>query len=420
MNITILTWGSYGDIIPYIALGLGLKRAGNLVKIASSIDMEDLVNQWGLEFIPVDCQAWYKHFVMGSQQNPFVITKYYNYILEPIEESFLPILSDVCLGAEAIIFSPPAFAAFELLEKLGVPGYAACVVPLHQTRAFSNHFTPTNWRFGGTYNWLTYTFFNQLFWRSIQKTINQWRQEILQLPPVSKFADPLSRMSKAKIPFLYGYSPAFLPKPSDWPDWVNVTGYWFLDKPENWQPPQDLVDFIASGTPPVYIGFGYKEGWDKKRLMKLCLEALSLSGQRGIVLLGEDLMDEFDLPDTVFPIQWTPFDWLFPQMAAVVHHGGCGTVAAALRAGVPNIIVPFNYDNFFWGYRISDLGIGSQPIHFNNLTSEKLAVAIKTVISDKNIQNNVLEMSKKIQAGNGVEIAVKAFYQYLQSQELVT
>ncbi len=409
MNITILTWGSDGDLIPYIALGLGLQRAGHLVKIATSIYAKDLVTQWGLEFIAVDCKAWYKDFLVGSHQNPFVIAKYYNYVLQPVEESFLPILSDVCYDAEAIIFSPPAFAAFELLEKLGIPGYAACVVPLHQTRAFSNHFTPSNWSFGGTYNWLTYTFFNQLLWQSIQKPINQWRQETLLLPPVSKFADPLSRMCKAKIPFLYGYSSAFLPKPSDWPDWVNVTGYWFLDRPKNWQPPQDLVDFISAGSPPVYIGFGYKEGWDQKALMKLSLEALALSGQRGIVLMGEDLINQFDLPDEVFPIEWIPFDWLFPQMAAVVHHGGCGTVAAALRAGVPNIIVPYNYDNFFWGYRISDLGIGPKTLHFSNLTSEKLAMAIKAVASDKSMQINVLKMSKRIETENGIQKAVELF-----------
>ncbi|MBD2293364.1 glycosyltransferase family 1 protein [Anabaena sphaerica FACHB-251] len=413
MNITILTWGSDGDLIPYIALGLGLQRAGHLVKIATTIYAKDLVTQWGLEFIPVDCKAWYKDFLVGSHQNPFVIAEYYNYVLQPVEESFLPILKDVCSGAEAIIFSPPAFAAFELLEKLGIPGYAACVVPLHPTRAFSNHFTPTNWQFGGTYNWLTYTFFNQLLWQYIQKPINQWRQEILQLPPVSRFADPLSRMCKAKIPFIYGYSPAFVPKPFDWPDWVNVTGYWFLDKPKNWQPPQDLVDFIAADSPPVYIGFGYKAGWDQKALMKLSLEALALSGQRGIVLMGDDLTNEFDLPDEVFPIEWVPFDWLFPQMAAVVHHGGCGTVAAALGAGVPNIIVPYNYDNFFWSYRISDLGIGSQPLHFKNLTPEKLAVAIKAVVNDKVIQNKVMEMSKSIQAEDGVPTAVELIQHYL-------
>ncbi|MBW4611875.1 MAG: glycosyltransferase [Desmonostoc vinosum HA7617-LM4] len=415
MHITILTWGSTGDVQPYIALGLGLQKAGHLVRLATRPDYRELVGKWGLEFISIDCKAWYRDYADGFGQNPFVIANFYKQSLQPIQDSVLPLLYDVCHDADAIIFSPPAFPAFELVEKLGIPGYAACVSPLHQTYMFPNHFTRSNQSWAGVYgiyNWLTYPFFNQLFWQHIRQPINQWREQILGLPPVPLLLDFFSRMNRQQLPFLYGYSPAFLPKPADWPDWVDVTGYWFLDSPQSWQPPTELAEFLAAGSPPVYIGFGNKGGWKSANLTKLVLEALSISQQRGILLIGEDLDGTVDLPDEVFPIEWVPFDWLLPRTMAVVHHGGIGTIAAALRAGVPSIVVPYNYENYFWAHHLAESGLGPPLITRNHLCAESLAAAIKIAINNKTMRNRVVEMSKKIQAENGVARAVKVFHQH--------
>ncbi|NJK49253.1 glycosyltransferase family 1 protein [Candidatus Gracilibacteria bacterium] len=414
MKITILTWGSDGDVQPYIALGLGLQKTGHRVSLATHPDYQEFVERLGLDFRCVDCENWYKNYSSGTSQNPFALARYYNQVLQPFQDSVLTLLSDVCQGTEMIIFSPPAFPAYELVEKLGVPGYAACVVPLHTTRAFSSHFIPSHWRWGSSYNYLTHLFFNQLFWQAIRQPINQWRKKILHLPSISLFADPISRMNRQQLPFLYGYSPTLLPKPSDWPDWVDVTGYWFLDSPVNWQPPTDLIKFLDAGSPPVYIGFGNKGGWESKTLTQLVLEALKLSRQRGILLIGEDLSNDINLPEWVFPIEWIPFDWLFPKLAAVVHHGGCGTIHTALRFGVPNIIVPYNYDNFFWAERLVDLGLAVPPIRRKQLSAEKLAKAIQASVSDEGIRMRVGAISKKVQVENGVKRAVEVFEQYLQ------
>jgi sterol 3beta-glucosyltransferase len=415
MKITILSWGSYGDINPFIALGLGLQKAGHVVNIATNFDYEEYILKWGLNFISVDCEAWYDDNYSKSQgQNPFGVSRNHGDALRSIEDSVLPVIYEICKDAEAIVFSSSSYAAYEASEKLQIPTCVALVMPMHQTCEFPSHVTPSNVRLGGVYNWLTYSFFYQLFWQFIRKPINQWRKEMLDLPPVPRFSHPLSRMNKQKLPFLYGFSPSFLPKPLDWPDWTHVTGNWFLDSPKDWQAPKELIDFLAAGSPPVYIGFGNRGNWEPEELTQIVLQALKISGKRGILLVGDDLIAQNDWPDEVFPIEWVPFDWLFPQMAAVVHHAGCGTIHAALRAGVPNVIVPEHAENFLWAYRVVELGLGVPPIQRKQLSAEKLAAAIQTITSDKTMQVRALEMSKRIQAEDGVAQAVEILERHLQ------
>jgi len=422
MKITILSWGSYGDVLPFIALGLGLQKAGHVVSLVTDIDYQELVIKQGLNFIPLDSEAGHEEedeqnddvYPTNQGQNPFEVSRNHRHGLLPIENSILPTIYRVCQDAEAIMFSVSAYPTYELLEKLEVPAFVVPVMPIHQTREFPCHLTPSHIKIGGIYNRLTYSYAYQLFWQFIRQPINQWRREMLDLPPVPVFSHLLSRVNKRKLPFIYGFSPSLLPKPSDWPDWTHVTGSWVLDSQKDWQAPKDLKEFIEAGSPPVYIGFGNRGNWKPEELTKIVLEALKLSGKRGILLVGDDIINRNDFPNEVFPLEWTPFEWLFPRMAAVVHHAGCGTVDAALRAGVPNIIVPFHSENFLWAYRIAELGLGVPPIQRKKLSAEKLAAAILTATSDKMMQARALEMSKRIQAEDGVARAVEIFHQHVQ------
>ncbi|MCP4593378.1 MAG: glycosyltransferase family 1 protein, partial [bacterium] len=152
------------------------------------------------------------------------------------------------------------------------------------------------------------------------------------------------------------------PKPSDWGEQAHVTGYWFLDHVSDWQPPADLVRFLESGPPPVYVGFGSMMSRRAEQTTRITLDALKQSGQRGLIATGWGALSQSDLPDEVFLIESVPHDWLFPRTAAVVHHGGAGTTGAGLRAGVPGIVVPFGGDQPFWARRVEALGVGPAPI----------------------------------------------------------
>jgi UDP:flavonoid glycosyltransferase YjiC (YdhE family) len=189
----------------------------------------------------------------------------------------------------------------------------------------------------------------------------------------------------------------------------------FLDRPADWQPPSDLGDFLAAGSPPVYIGFGSAISLDPEARTKLVLEALACTGQRGILATGWGGLSNSDLPDSVFQIEAVPHDWLFPQMAAVVHHGGAGTTAAGLRAGVPSIIVPFVGDESFWGQQIANLGVGPSPIPQEQLSVEQLTTAIHTATNDQAMRDRAVTLGQKIREEDGVARTVEAFHCHLSS-----
>jgi sterol 3beta-glucosyltransferase len=208
------------------------------------------------------------------------------------------------------------------------------------------------------------------------------------------------------VPTLYGYSRHVLPRPADWPAEHQVTGYWFLDAPDDWTPPPDLAAFLAAGEPPVYIGFGSMGSRDPGATARLAVEALARAGRRGILAAGWGGLTATDLPATIFPLGAIPHAWLFPQMAAIVHHGGAGTTAAALRAGVPSLVVPFGLDQPFWGRRVAELGVGPSPIARGALTARGLANALRDTLADGAIRHRAAALGRAISAEEGIGTAV--------------
>ena len=173
------------------------------------------------------------------------------------------------------------------------------------------------------------------------------------------------------------------------------------------------MNFLEAREPPVYIGFGSMAGRHPERLATLVLEALAKSGQRGVLLTGWGGMRALSVPDSVFVVDSVPHSWLFPRMAAVVHHGGAGTTAEGLRAGVPSIILPFAVDQAFWGKRVQALGVGPESIPQKNLTADRLAHAIDAAVTRPAIKQRAADLGEAIRAEDGVGNAVSVVKQYL-------
>jgi len=167
------------------------------------------------------------------------------------------------------------------------------------------------------------------------------------------------------------------------------------------------VNFIEDGEPPVFIGFSSMTNRQPREVTDLVVEALKITRLRGIIATGWGGLGESDLPENVYQIDSAPFDWLFPRMAAVVHHGGAGTTATGLRAGVPSVLIPFFADQFFWGWRVSELGAGPGSIPRKKLTSGRLADALKKAVADPGIRKNAAELGRKIRAEDGIGSAVE-------------
>ncbi len=211
---------------------------------------------------------------------------------------------------------------------------------------------------------------------------------------------------------LGAYSPAILPHPADWPDSFHVAGYFFLDDPADWQPSPALSAFLEAGEPPVYFGFGSMSGRSPEKLASLILEALAKSGQRGLLLTGWGGLRAEQTPENVFVLESAPHSWLFPRMAAVVHHGGAGTTAEGLRAGVPEVIVPFAFDQFFWGARIQALGLGPEPIPQKRLSADRLARAISQAVTDSEMRQRAKSYGAAIRAEDGAARALEIIQRY--------
>jgi sterol 3beta-glucosyltransferase len=265
--------------------------------------------------------------------------------------------------------------------------------------------------------WLNRASYNLITLLSIpyMGMINTWRRELLCLPPRPRFKNELVRDDNTRTTVLYPFSEHVVPRPADWDASAHITGYWFLE--QTWQPPADLVRFLEAGDAPVYVGFGSMVGTDAEEKGRIVLEALRRSGQRGVIASGWGGLKLQNVPDNVFLLKEAPHDWLFPRMAAVVHHGGAGTTAAGLRAGVPTVICPFMGDQPFWGRRVESLGVGVAPIPQKKLNADNLTEAIQRVVQSTEIRRNAAELGARIRAEDGVGNAVSIISRILSGSQ---
>lgn len=411
MRITILAAGSRGDIQPFLALGVGLQAAGHRVRFAAFRNFAPLVEPYGLEFWPVeaDFQAILGgedgQELMSSSRNLLQLTRGIGRTVGPILNQLGDDFWRACQGADLIFsgLNGVPFFGFEFAQKLGVPCINGCVVPLLGTRAWPNPMWPLRVNFGGAYNQFTHAVIARLGWQIFGKPINAWRRETLNLPVISR-AESFAQIDR--LPMAIGLSPHVIAKPPDWPEWYTLTGYWFLPRPIDWTPPADLVRFLEAGEPPICFSFGSMSDKNSGETTRIVIEALKRLDRRGILVTAWGGLRSAEGSDRVFAIETVPFDWLWPQCAAVVHHGGAGATSASLRAGIPTIVVPFFADQPFWGQRVYELGAGPKPIPRKQLTIERLAVAIDRAVGDRALRAQAANIGRKIQSEDGIAQAV--------------
>ena len=364
MRIAIIAPGSRGDIQPYIALGKGLQDAGNGVRIVTNLEFESLVRSYGLDCRPVAIgvqDAFQEVKTRAAMESGRILTSFAKLadIARRSSRTFAELGLEACRDVDEILAGfGGLLIGYSLAEKLGLPLIQAYNVPLTPTSAFPGALVPVPPLVpAGLGNRLSHRATRQVIWQAARLSGAKARGEVLGLPP-APFWGPFHNELLTRGPIFYGWSPQVIPKPSDWDDTIDVTGYWFLDEPVGWTPPAALDEFLRSGPPPVCIGFGSMSHRDPEATMRLVLDALHTTGRRAIVLTGWGGMRGTDLPGNVFVVDSVPHAWLFPRVTAVVHHGGAGTTAAGIRAGVPSIVIPFHGDQPFWAKRVAELGVG--------------------------------------------------------------
>jgi sterol 3beta-glucosyltransferase len=407
MRIAIIAMGSRGDVQPYISLGKGLKAAGHSVRLLTHENFEQLVNSYGLEFWPArgnvqEIMESPKLRELLEKGNFLAISAYTSKMAQKAAIDWAEDGLAACQGMDLLVAGVGGMSvALALAEKLNLPLLQAYIFPFTPTNAFPAILLPPFVaKFGGFVNRLTHHLFRQVMWQGARKGDRLARKQVLGLPP-APFLGLYNSAAMQRYPVLYGFSPSILSKPADWKN-TCITGYWFLDEADDWTPPAALLDFLDRGNPPVYIGFGSMGSRNPEQTADLVLEAIAMTGQRAILQSGWGGLSKNNLPDNVFIVDSISHSWLFPLVAAVVHHGGAGTTSAGLRAGVPTIIIPFFGDQPFWGRRVAELGVGTEPIPRKQLTAKKLATAIHRVVNDRAMCQKAADLGAKIRSEDGI------------------
>jgi len=392
MQVNILTIGTRGDVEPYLALGAGLARRGHRVVVQTLAEFDDAVRAAGFEHRPIrgEFLADVRTDGVDAPGSFARLGAYRRMAAEALEDEWAG-----AAGADLLVFNPAAWGGPHIAERLAIPAFAAFPTPLYTpTREFSSPFVPL--RSLGPLNKLSHGAVARLGPVALRKPLARWRRAVLGLE------NGLAR----RFPILYGFSEHVVRRPRDWPDDAHVTGYWFRDAEEGWQPSESLVTFLADGPPPVYIGFGSMVPQRQAVLTAAVLDAVRRIGRRAVIATGWGGLRPDAAGPGVHVVGSLPHDWLFPQVAAIVHHGGAGTTAAGLRAGRPTVVCPFITDQFFWGRRVAELGVGPRPIPQRKLTADRLANALDTACSDAVISARAAELGKLIRAEKGVDAAV--------------
>lgn len=426
MKIAILALGSRGDVQPYIALGNGLKQAGNTVRLVTHQNFESLVTSHGLEFWNMRGNV---QDVIESQElrdlldkgNFIAITRYTTKAAESAAIHWAEDGLAACQDTDLLITGIGSrYIGLALAEKLHLPVLQTYLVPFTPTKTFPSALVPpTLPNLGGTFNYITHQLTQQMMWQGSRSADTLARKQVFDLPPAS-FLGPKPAASSQALPTLYGFSPSVIPAPSDWSNNHHVTGYWFLDSADDWTPPQDLLNFLQAGSPPIYIGFGSMTTRKPEETTDLVIKALKLTNQRAILASGWGGLQKTDLPESIFMIDSIPHAWLLPQVAAVVHHGGAGTTAAGFRAGVPSIVIPFFADQPYWGQRVAELGVGPAPIPRQKLNIDRLAHAIQIAVTDKAMRKRAVDIGSKINAEDGIACAVEIIQKLDISRKTLT
>jgi sterol 3beta-glucosyltransferase len=370
-----LLWGSRGDVQPFIALGGELVRRGHSVIVAARERFRRLAEEQGVELysMPEDGTEEFMKAMARARGVPDMLPLSASYSRGILQTQFLA-FEEASRGADVILTKAiSTMPALHLAEWMGVPVFLVHIDPGFIP---SDNYCMAGDRFadkGGLVNRLMSHVMLMMFSLTVADRINAWRLRRRMAP------DPFARRNHAarlfRLPAFAVWSPRFLPRPSNWPDWYMQTGWWKL--PRKQSPDPRLRDFVLAKPAPLYIGFGSWDVHDKHWATDVVLEALASTGDRAVLLRGTVDADR-TYPPNVLVADNLPHEWLFPRVKAAVYHGGAGTTGAVSMAGTPSILIPAFAAQTPWGHLVMERGIGTM-LDRHGLTGEQLAEAIRRV-----------------------------------------
>jgi sterol 3beta-glucosyltransferase len=408
--ITILCSGSRGDVQPYIALAQELQKLGKSVRIIGGKSFEDFIKDYHIDFYSLSADYQSANIDpkllqdAQSSDNPLKMLLTFNK-MKKLVNGLTAEMFFACKGSELIIYHPGCTIGYFAGEKLGIPSILAAPFPMHKTKEVASLIAYGKTKMPIV---LSYKLLQGMLWMAGKNGIIEFfKKEYNTLP--ENFGIPFEKVDK-NHPAIISCSNYVFPRPKDWNANIHQKGYWFVEENNDYTPSQELSNFLKTGEKPIYIGFGSVfDSRQKDETVKIIIDALNISGKRGIICGMGDIKN---LPSNLLAINSIPHSWLFEQVSLVCHHGGAGTTAAGFKAGIPSIIIPFSNDQFAWAHRAYDLGVGSKPIYRKNLTGQKLAAAIQFALKDEIIKN-AKTLSRNIATENGAADCARVIIEML-------
>ena len=415
MRILIVTAGSRGDVAPFTGLGQRLRQAGHRVTLAAHETFADLVTGSGLEYRPLPGDprelVRARTEATSAEQARSDTVRFLSGLGEGI-------VAAARHGTDMVLTAlGPAPLSRLAAEALGVPSMGMYLAPSVPTGEFPLPGLPQpdpallETAQPGPDRTANFAAGRALLERAeaLYAGILPELRTRLGLP------GPEDREpAGGGWPVCHGYSPAVLPRPADWPAGVEVCGYWWPARPSGWRPPAELVSFLAAGPPPVFVGFGSMAPEQGERLSEVIAEAVTRAGVRAVVQAGWAGLTAPSGTGARGPVNRAPgaggriltvgdlpHDWLFPRVAAVVHHAGAGTTGAGLRAGVPAVAVPVLADQPFWAHRLHALGVAPYPVPFGKITGAGLGAALAECVRDPGYRERARALARRITAEDG-------------------
>lgn len=410
MRFTVVTCVTEGDTRPIIGVCRGLLNAGHDVQFFGDRSTLSIAESHGIPARPLhgDIKAVLdsgRAFENPSQSEGKVIhlAKFLAQIANENALQWMKEVGDDARSSQAILFSGIAsYVGLAIAEGLRLPGVGLGLLPISPTMAFPSPLLPIR-KFPKIFNRISYKAVNTLFWYLFRRKINVARKEI--------YGQESRKKMWRDYPILYGISRHLIPEPTDWPEIWKLCGAWTTEH-ANWQPPASLVDFLASGPPPIYVGFGSMAGFDRQKMLATVIEAVD--GRRALFFPGWSGIEPNLLPRNFFVIGATPHSWLFPHTSMVIHHGGAGTSHTASRAGVPSIVIPFGGDQFFWAQRLATLGVAPPFVSHSKITASALSRMIAFAEKSETIQR-ARRLGAAMAQEDGISYAVQQIEKYTAS-----
>ena len=410
MYVTILTFGSRGDVQPFLPLSLGLMPRGHKVILAAPARFKSLVEGHGITFFPLagDPEELSRR-LNDAGYNFFKLLKELMSHAVNIGAEMMRQTDEACRDADLIIHAfAHAVGAHTLAREKNIPDIHIQTFPMFTpTGDYPNISLPN---LGNRFlNRLTHTasvkiteLTSSLGFEQVRRRAGLPRRKLY-----SPFKDSPPRL---RTPILCAWSPNLIPPSSDWHPRVHVTGYYFFPYNDSYTPPNELSRFLESGRPPVCVSFGSMVNKNAEKFDGIIREALRRINNRGIILSGWGSEKRESTGDLLY-LESAPHDWLLPKCKLLIHHGGAGTTSAGLRAGIPQVVVPFMADQPFWGSRVHAIGAAPKPIRVNQLSVEWMVSAMAEAES-KNILERAQATGQRIRGEDGVMDAVKWIESY--------